>query len=110
MTDDLATHLLVTHLRSIDHMSFEDCFLQSPYFIKAADRLVALAAERDEAINQLDSSRHSVEVLERRVAEVIADNDRLREIGTEMAKSIEGNYYLPGVAARWRAALKGESQ
>lgn len=34
-----------------------------------------------------------------------ADNARLRAIGIEMAESIEGNYYLPGVATRWRAAL-----
>ena len=134
MTDDLATHLLVTHLRSIDHMSLEDCFLQSPYFIKAADRLVTLAAERDEAINQLDSAIHSKIVLEKRTAAVVedrklivqerdrtfalmlarvekaeADNARLREIGTEMAESIEGNYYLPGVATRWRAAIAGKT-
>ena len=42
MTDDL-----VKQLRAIDHMSLEDCFLQSPYFIKAADRIEALTAERD---------------------------------------------------------------
>ncbi len=38
-----------------------------------------------------------------------ADNARLRAIGTEMAESIEGNYYLPGVATRWRAALTGKA-
>ena len=38
-----------------------------------------------------------------------AERDRLTAIGTEMAESIEGNYYLPGVATRWRAALKGET-
>jgi hypothetical protein len=36
--------------------------------IKAADRIEALTAERDEALNQLDSARHSVDVLEKRVA------------------------------------------
>lgn len=35
-------------------------------------RLAELEAERDEALNQLDSSRHSVEVLERRVAAALA--------------------------------------
>ena len=34
----------------------------------AAARIAELEAERDEAINQLDSARHSVDVLERRVA------------------------------------------
>jgi septal ring factor EnvC (AmiA/AmiB activator) len=33
-----------------------------------ADRIEALTAERDEALNQLDSARHSVDVLEKRVA------------------------------------------
>ena len=45
MTDDLETHLLVAHLRSIDQMSVEDCFCQSPYFIKAAYRLEQLTAD-----------------------------------------------------------------
>jgi chromosome segregation ATPase len=33
-----------------------------------ADRIEKLEAERDEALNQLDSARHSVDVLEKRVA------------------------------------------
>ena len=33
----------------------------------AADRIEALVKERDEATNQLDSARHSVDVLEKRV-------------------------------------------
>jgi hypothetical protein len=36
--------------------------------LQAADRIEALIAERDEALNQLDSARHSVDVLEKRVA------------------------------------------
>ena len=34
------------------------------------DRIEKLEAERDEALNQLDSARHSIDVLERRVAEL----------------------------------------
>ena len=44
----------------------------------AADRIEALTAERDEALNQLDGARYSVEVLEKRVADLQADNARLR--------------------------------
>ena len=40
---------------------------------KAADRIVTLAAERDEAINQLDSAIHSQIVLEMRTAAVMED-------------------------------------
>lgn len=36
--------------------------------IEAADRIETLNKERDEAINQLDSARYSVDVLEKRVA------------------------------------------
>lgn len=38
----------------------------------AANRIEALALERDEALNQLDSVRHSVDVLEGRVAMFMA--------------------------------------
>ena len=41
--------------------------------------LLAEEAERDEALNQLDSARYSVDVLERRMAAVMAERDRLRE-------------------------------
>ena len=36
---------LVKRLRAIDHTSVEDCFLQSPYFHKAADALEAMEGE-----------------------------------------------------------------
>ena len=45
MSDDL-----VKALRAIDHMSYEDCFLQSPYFIKAADRIEALTAQLESTL------------------------------------------------------------
>ena len=46
---------------------------------KAADRIVTLAAERDEAINQLDSAIHSQIVLEKRTAAVMEDRRLILE-------------------------------
>ena len=43
------------------------------------DRVVALTAERDEAINQLDSAIHSQIVLEKRTAAVMADRKLILE-------------------------------
>jgi hypothetical protein len=39
---------------------------------EAAAALTALSAERDEAVNQLDSARHNVDVLEKRVTSLAA--------------------------------------
>ena len=65
-------------------------------------------AERDAARAERDKYKrvatHSEDVVRAAKTEI----ERLREIGTEMAKSIEGNYFLPGVATRWYAALKGQ--
>ena len=47
-------------------------------------------AERNEALNQLDSERHSVEVLEKRVAKFMADNARLRAIVSGMKAYLAG--------------------
>lgn len=72
MTDDL-----VNWLRGWDH-----CW-PSPGLeravAKAADRIVTLAAERDEAINQLDSAIHSQIVLEKRTAAVMEDRRLILE-------------------------------
>lgn len=38
----------------------------------AADRIEELVKERDEALNQLDSTRHSVDVLEKRLTDKMA--------------------------------------
>ena len=65
-----------------------------------------LTAERDSLRDYIDRYSYAdiaAEVVRAEKAE--ADNARLLAIGTEMAQSIEGNYYLPGVATRWRAAL-----
>jgi len=42
MTDEL-----VNRLRGVDHMCVEDCFMQSPLFAHAADRIETLEAQLD---------------------------------------------------------------
>jgi hypothetical protein len=118
MTDDL-----VNKLRAIDHLSIEDCYCQSPLYAEAAYRIEQLMAERDALVAQRDAvpfdtdalgmgleitAKSTIRIVTKERDEALADNARLREIGTEMAESIEGNYYLPGVATRWRAALTGK--
>ena len=86
---------------------------------EAAAAIEALTAERDEALNQLDSATHSVEVLEKRVAEFMADNARLREALDETAPALpavqpfdcECGQVGPCKAqfCAPRAALKGET-
>jgi hypothetical protein len=63
--------------------------------------MLAAEAERDDYKR---SATHSEDVVRAARAEI----ERLRAIGTEMAESIQGNYYLPGVATRWFTALKGQ--
>ena len=73
---------------------------------EAADRIEQLTAERDEALNQLDSATHSVEVLEKRVAEFMADNARLTVALTDARPYLERG--LDKMAFNIiRAALKG---
>jgi hypothetical protein len=74
-------------------------------------RVAELEAERDRAIDDARDNAEYVDLVSQFRAErdaAVADNARLRAIGSEMAESIEGNYYLPGVATRWRAALTGK--
>lgn len=40
---------LIKRLRDVDHLSVEDCFLQSPLYTHAADRIEGLMWERDAA-------------------------------------------------------------
>jgi hypothetical protein len=44
-----------------------------------ARALIDTTAERDEALNQLDSALHSVDVLEKRVETLLAERDALRD-------------------------------
>ena len=82
-------------------------------FADALAREINLTAERDKWKTAFDETcdawqkQCEHEMDKAKAAE--AERDRLRAIGTEMAESIEGNYYLPGVATRWVAALKGET-
>src|SRR5690606_36953137 len=45
---DVTVEELVKRLRGVDHMSVEDCFLQSYLFSYAADKLEELAAENEQ--------------------------------------------------------------
>jgi len=73
-----------------------------------ADAIEAVTAERDEALNQLDSAIHSVEVLEKRVAKFMADNARLTAALTDAGPYLERG--LDKMAFNIiRAALKGET-
>jgi len=58
-----------------------------------ADRIEALTKERDEAVNQQDSARHSVDVLEKRGRAMIAENaklhDRIEALTKERDEQIE---------------------
>lgn len=45
---------IVKRLRAIDHLSIEDCFLQSPLFGDAADEIERLRALLNEAADDLD--------------------------------------------------------
>ena len=76
--------------------------------LSADARCDALIAKRDEALNQLDSARYSVEVLEKRVAKFMADNARLTAALTDAGPYLERG--LDKMAFNIiRAALKGES-
>lgn len=54
------TNNLVARLRAVDHMSVEDCFLQSYLFAYAADALEGALAE---SWRPIEDAPHGVEVL-----------------------------------------------
>ncbi len=99
MNDDLLERLtkpMVPYDPEVDAQGFwEDLCAE------AKARIEALTAERDDYKR---SATHSEDVVRAARAEI----ERLRAIGTEMAESIQGNYYLPSVATRWFTALKGQ--
>ena len=95
----------------------------------AADRIEALVKERDEATNQLDSARHSVDVLEKRVEalaerltaagrdaheaealanEALARAERLEAAGKAYREATRHLKPCPETAAGFDAALKGD--
>ena len=51
-------------------------------------RISALSADRDEALNQLDSARHSLDVLESRVAKLKAERDAANSAGWVLLREI----------------------
>ena len=64
---------LVDHLLTIDQMSVEDCFCQSTYFIKAADRIKQLTAERKDLVECNEQFFVDNRFLKKRVEKVEAD-------------------------------------
>lgn len=50
---------LIERLRAVDHMSVEECFLDSFLFAKSADRLEALSAEVERYRAALGSIEHA---------------------------------------------------
>lgn len=49
---------IVMRLRAVDHMSVEDCFLQSHLFATAADEIERLRRERDAARRERDEAHY----------------------------------------------------
>ena len=72
MTDDL-----VKRLRAVDHMSLEDCFCQSSLYDQAADRIEALTAEYEEAMECNEQFFADNEFLKKRVTALIAERDEM---------------------------------
>ena len=74
MSDDLVKRLRDTpnwkRETFWDYKSATSVYDPAP-FEAAEARIEELEAERDEALNQLDSARHSVNVLEKRVAKAV---------------------------------------
>ena len=66
-----------------------------------AATLRALSADRDEALNQLDSARHSVDVLESRVAKLKAERDAANSAGWVLLREIYSRdaYMSPALKA-----------
>jgi len=114
MTDDLVKRARDAHQDSSERT------YKIPLIIEMADRIEALTAKvaELEACLERQGSGHREDLDEianvsvarlRRAEAAEAERDRLTAIGTEMAESIEGNYYLPGVVRRWFIALSGET-
>jgi hypothetical protein len=77
----------------------------------AEAKLAEVEAERDEATNQLDSARHSVDVLEKRAAEVEAEKremvmQSLADLG-QAQEAYEAQLAAEAEVARLRGALTG---
>jgi len=65
---------------------------------EAADRIEALTA-KVKLMDDLDViNGEKIEALEAKLAKAV-------ELGDKLAKSIEGNYYTPGLVGEWRAII-----
>lgn len=70
---------LVKRLRAVDHMSVEDCFLQSPLYGHAAD---------------------AIEALQARVAELDTTISNLRKVNEQYLKNSNENFHAANTARR----------
>jgi hypothetical protein len=105
MSDDLVKRLRSQLGDDVQYVKFFD-FL----FERAANRIEDLQSEVESFRTAAAVAGPALQKALREIEALTADNVLLRSIGTEMAESIEGNYYLPGVATRWRAALNPEKE
>jgi hypothetical protein len=79
---------LVKRLRAVDHLSVEDCFLQSPLYGDAADRIEALTEARD-----MMGRLWAKEAAERQVA-----LGRIDELEAKLAKAVQALDKIAGKA------------
>lgn len=80
MSDDL-----VKWLRAVDHMSVEDCFLQSPLFARAADHIEAMETENAKLQSSLCDAVATIGRLSREIGEAIGKLE-----ASEMAGVVNG--------------------
>jgi chromosome segregation ATPase len=104
---------LITRLRSACFLAFDDGTNDYGTAPNAADRIEALVRERDEALNQLDSARHSVDVLEKRVAHFTSRAEWLEAALLELITCVEDGCFcsemkMATAIEEARAALKGD--
>jgi hypothetical protein len=93
---------LVQRLRKRQEFEFIDGYKRIEWededALEAADRIDALTA-KVKLMDDLDViNGEKIEALEAKLAKAV-------ELGDKMAKSIEGNYYTPGLVGEWRATL-----
>lgn len=76
---------LVKRLRAVDHLSVEDCFLQSPLYGDAASRIEALTEQLEAArLDAKEAEAYSV-WLERRLAKAVKVLVLCRDMFDEVA-------------------------
>lgn len=73
--------------------------------IRRADALNAVAQIYGWSIAAAEEVEAAIAAIPAVQPTVSPDVAALVEVGNEMAKSIRGNYYIPGIAGKWEAAL-----